>query len=140
VARLAPAAGIDLPGAMAFADQLKAVQALMAKDDPRAQAIYQTIGVYLGYSIAWYARWYELRHLLVLGRVTSGSGGSVMIDTARAVLDDEFTELAKRIAITRRTSSSSATSRRSPRPACRGSRRRRRCHEAHQARGRSLRP
>jgi predicted NBD/HSP70 family sugar kinase len=100
VARLAPSAGLDFEEAMPFADRLKAVQALMAKDDPRAQAIYQTIGVYLGYSIAWYARWYDLRHLLVLGRVTSGSGGSVIIDTARAVLDGEFPELAERIAIT----------------------------------------
>jgi predicted NBD/HSP70 family sugar kinase len=100
VARLAPAAGLDFEEAMPLADRLKAVQALMAKDDPRARAIYQTIGVYLGYSIAWYARWYELRHLLILGRVTSGSGGSVIIDTARAVLDDEFPELARQIAIT----------------------------------------
>jgi len=99
VARLARAAGLDFPEDMLFADRLKEVQALMAVGDPRARAIYQTIGVYLGYSIAWYARWYDVGHLLVLGRVTSGEGGGVMIDAARAVLADEFPEVAARIAI-----------------------------------------
>jgi predicted NBD/HSP70 family sugar kinase len=99
VARLAPVAGIDLPEEMPFADRLKAVQALMAAGDARARAIYQTIGAYLGYSIAWFAHWYDISHLLVLGRVTSGEGGGVMIDAARAVLADEFPEVAARIAI-----------------------------------------
>jgi predicted NBD/HSP70 family sugar kinase len=99
VARLARAAGIDLPEDLPFADRLKEVQALMAAGDQRAAAVYRTIGVYLGYSIAWYARWYDISHLLVLGRVTSGSGGAVMIEAARAVLADEFPELASGIAI-----------------------------------------
>jgi predicted NBD/HSP70 family sugar kinase len=99
VARLARTAGLELPEDMPFADRLKEVQAWMVQGDPRARAIYQTIGAYLGYSIAWYARWYDLRHLLVLGRVTSGDGGGVMIDTARAILADEFPELAGTIAI-----------------------------------------
>jgi len=100
VARLAPTAGLDFPEEMPFADRLKEVQTLMASGDPRSRAIYQTIGVYLGYSIAWFDHWYDLRHLLVLGRVTSGDGGGVMIDAARAVLEDEFPEVAARIAIT----------------------------------------
>jgi predicted NBD/HSP70 family sugar kinase len=99
VARLALAAGIDLPEEMPFADRLKAVQALMAAGDTRARAIYQTIGAYLGYSIAWYAHWYDISHLLVLGRVTSGEGGGVIVEAARSVLADEFPELEGRIAI-----------------------------------------
>jgi len=99
VARLALAAGIDLPEEMPFADRLKAVQALMAAGDARARAIYQTIGAYLGYSIAWYAHWYDISHLLVLGRVTSGEGGGVIVEAARSVLADEFPELEGRIAI-----------------------------------------
>ena len=35
--------------------------------------------------------------MLVLGRVTSGSGGDVIVNGARAVLADEFPELAGRI-------------------------------------------
>jgi predicted NBD/HSP70 family sugar kinase len=99
VARLAPAAGIGLSDAMPFADRLKAVQAMIAEGDPRARSIYETIGVYLGYSIAWYARWYDLRHLVVLGRVTSGAGGGVIVATARMVLADEFPEIAARVAM-----------------------------------------
>ena len=55
---------------------------------------FETIGSYLGYAIAHYAEFYELRHLLILGRVTSGQGGEIIIEKARAVLQDEFPELA----------------------------------------------
>ena len=97
VARLAPAAEIELPEDMPMADQLKSVQRLMAAGDERAAAIYRTIGSYLGYSIAWYAEWYEIRNLLILGRVTSGPGGELIIARARQVLRDEFPEVGGRI-------------------------------------------
>ncbi len=38
------------------------------------------------------------QHVLVLGRVTSGPGGDVIVDGAREVLEVEFPELAARIA------------------------------------------
>ncbi len=100
VARLAPRAGIRLAPDMPHAEQLESVQRLMERGDPRPQSIFETMGVYLGYSIAWYAEWYEIRNLLVLGRVTSGEGGGVMIGKAEEVLRDEFPELAERIRIT----------------------------------------
>ena len=98
VARLMPAAGIAAAADMPFPERLKVVQALMADRDPRAKSIYQTIGVYLGYGVAHFARFYELRHVLVLGRVTSGPGGDDIVDGARQVLDVEFPELAAQIA------------------------------------------
>jgi predicted NBD/HSP70 family sugar kinase len=70
----------------------------MARGDDRASRIYQTIGVYLGYSLAHYADFYDFDHVLVLGRVTSGTGGNVVFARAREVLETEFPELAKRIA------------------------------------------
>jgi predicted NBD/HSP70 family sugar kinase len=76
---------------------LKEVQALMAKDDPRAAKIYETIGVYLGYSIAHYADFYDYDNLLLLGRVTTGKGGDIVLAKAREVLAAEFPELAARI-------------------------------------------
>lgn len=100
VARLAPRAGIELAADMPHAEQLASVQRLMERADPRARQIFETIGVYLGYAIAWYAEWYEIRELLVLGRVTSGEGGGVMIAEAEEVLRDEFPVLAERIRIT----------------------------------------
>ncbi|MCQ2380240.1 MAG: hypothetical protein MJ025_04885, partial [Victivallaceae bacterium] len=92
VGRLAPKAGFDF-GKMPLPEQLKAVQKAMAEGDKNAAAIYRTIGVYLGYAIAHYADFYHLENLLLLGRVSSGEGGSIMIETARELLKSEFPEL-----------------------------------------------
>ena len=99
VARLAPLAGLEFPWEMKFADQLVGVQKLMAAGDERARKIYETIGVCFGYSIAHYAEFYDIRVLLILGRVTSGEGGEVIIQKAREVLRAEFPELAARISL-----------------------------------------
>lgn len=99
VARLMPVAGIDAPPDMPLPERLKLVQALRANDDPRALKIYQTIGAYVGYGVAHFAAFYDLRHLLVLGRVTSGPGGDDIIRGAREVLEVEFPDLARQIAL-----------------------------------------
>jgi predicted NBD/HSP70 family sugar kinase len=97
VNKLLPAAGIRLPAELDLPARLKAVQELMAQGDPRAARIYETIGVYFGYAIALYADFYEFDVLLVLGRVTTGRGGDVVLEQARAVLQAEFPELAAKI-------------------------------------------
>ncbi|TCO92289.1 putative NBD/HSP70 family sugar kinase [Chthoniobacter flavus] len=97
VARLAPLAGLKLPPGMKFAEQLVEVQRLMAAGDERARQIYETIGVCFGYTIAHYANFYDIRNLLILGRVTSGQGGTVIIEKAEEVLRVEFPELAGKI-------------------------------------------
>ncbi|MBP7275331.1 MAG: ROK family protein, partial [Kiritimatiellae bacterium] len=94
VARLAPKAGIELPADMPLADRLVEVQKLMAANDPRARKLYETIGVCFGYAIAHWAEFYTIRNLLILGRVTSGQGGEIIIEQARHVLDVEFPKLA----------------------------------------------
>jgi predicted NBD/HSP70 family sugar kinase len=93
VNRLLPAAGIALDAGMPLAEKLAATQKLMAAGDRRARKIYETIGVYLGYAIAQYAGFYELRHVLVLGRVMTGEGGEVILSTAQRVLKREFPEV-----------------------------------------------
>jgi predicted NBD/HSP70 family sugar kinase len=95
--RLLGAAHIALDPSLPLPARLKEIQALMAAGDSRAADIYQTVGAYLGYAIAHYASVYDFRYVLVLGRVTSGAGGAVMIDTARAALSADFPDLAKRI-------------------------------------------
>ncbi|UDQ97852.1 ROK family protein [Lentisphaerota bacterium WC36G] len=97
VARIAPAAGIDFPQEMPFPERLVEVQKLMEQKDERAVKIYQTIGVYFAYTIAHYAEFYEIKNLLILGRVTSGAGGNMILDIAEDVLKIEFPELAKNI-------------------------------------------
>ena len=99
VIKLAPAAGISLDESMTPAEKLKVVQNLMAAGDTRAREIYETIGVYFGYSVAWYARFYDIDHVLVMGRVTSGEGGVILLEKAREVLRQEFPELAEKIVL-----------------------------------------
>ena len=97
VGRLMSAAGIESPPDLPLPERLKRVQALMLEGDGRARRIYESIGTYLGYGVAHFAAFYEIRHVLVLGRVTSGPGGDDIIAGARRVLDFEFPELADHI-------------------------------------------
>ncbi len=99
VNKLLPAAKIKFPPSMDLPERLKEVQALMAKGDERAAKIYETIGVYLGYTIPHYADFYDYSHLLILGRVTTGQGGNIVLSKAREVLESEFPETAAAIAI-----------------------------------------
>lgn len=93
VIKLAPRAGIELDESLSPAEKLKVVQKLMADDDPRAKQVYESIGVYLGHTLAYYYALYGCRHVLLLGRVMSGKGGDLILDTARKVLADEYPQL-----------------------------------------------
>ena len=97
VARLAPLAGIELPKDMKFAEQLKEVQKLMEQGDDRARQIYDSIGVCFGYTIARYCEFYNIEKLLILGRVTTGKGGDIILARAADVLKAEFPEYASKI-------------------------------------------
>ena len=97
VIKLCPAAGIELPEELTLAEKLKFVQNLQASGDPRTPGIYETIGVYFGYEIAYYAMFYDIKHVLIMGRVTSGTGGVILLEKAKEVLKAEFPELAEKI-------------------------------------------
>lgn len=99
VFRLALKAGIPLDDSLTLADKLKSVQELLSAGDERAKLIWETIGVYLGYAIAHYADFYDVRHVLILGRVTSGKGGGILIKKAQETLSTEFPALRDRIAL-----------------------------------------
>lgn len=94
VIKLAPRAGIELDPNLSLAEKLKVVQKLMAEGNEGAQKIYETIGTYLGYTLAYYAEFYQIRHVLILGRVTSGKGGDIILDVAKKTLSEEFPEYA----------------------------------------------
>ena len=97
VIKVAPWAGLELDESLSPAEKLKVVQGLMAEGDQRAADIYDTIGAYFGYAIAYYAEFYDIKHVLIMGRVTSGEGGQILLERAQEVLDVEFPELAKKI-------------------------------------------
>jgi len=94
VFRLAPKAGIVLDENLSPAGRLRVVQDMLEKGSEGARLIFETIGVYLGYAIAHYADFYDIRNVLVLGRVTSGEGGAILVDKAKEVLTAEFPDLS----------------------------------------------
>ena len=99
VIKLAPRAGIELDPDLTPAEKLKAVQELMEQDDPRAQAVFATIGIYLAYTVVLYSKFYDIHHMMVLGRVMSGKGGETILNNCQMVLQDEFPALYEKIQV-----------------------------------------
>lgn len=99
VSRLIPASGLEIDPALGKPEQLVDVQNAMKAGDHRAAAIYRTLGTCLGYSVPHFARFYDIRHLLLLGRVLSGAGGDLLIQQADQVLREEFPDLASSLRI-----------------------------------------
>merc|ERR1712151_1235237 len=106
--KLAAKGGVEVPDNYKFphkdmctikhehhAQCLKLIQKAMEKTpDGDVRKIYETCGVYLGYALAQYSEFYKIDHVMILGRVSKGAGGDVMLDTAREVLEEEFPEYA----------------------------------------------
>merc|ERR1712130_234512 len=103
--KLAAAGGIEGPDEQMYphpamctikhenhAQCLKLIQEAM-KDpakEPQARLIYETVGVYLGYGLAQYREFYTIDHVMILGRVSKGAGGDIMLEKANEVLKTEF--------------------------------------------------
>lgn len=94
VIKLAEYGGFKFEEGLSPAEKLKVIQKLEAEGDKLAQEIYNNIGIYLGYSLAYYAHFYKLKYVLLLGRVTSGKGGETILEVAKEVLANEFPEYA----------------------------------------------
>ncbi len=97
VFRLAPQAGIAIPTDVTDAERLKYVQEKLEEGHEGAQKIWRSMGYFMGYGVAHYADFYDIKHVLILGRCTSGRGGPIILDGASEVLRTEFPELAARI-------------------------------------------
>jgi predicted NBD/HSP70 family sugar kinase len=97
VFRLAPKAGIEIPDGVTDAEKLKFVQQKLEAGHEGALKIWQSMGVYLGYGIAHYADFYNIKHILILGRCTSGRGGNLLIEGAKKVFEADFPELLQKI-------------------------------------------
>lgn len=97
--RLAKRAGVELPSDASPGEKLKRLQKLLASGDSRVRGIFESIGVYLGYGLLLYSEVYAMKHVLLLGRVTSGEGGNLLLEKARQVLRSEAPELAERIRV-----------------------------------------
>jgi predicted NBD/HSP70 family sugar kinase len=99
VFRLAPKVGIEIPKPLSNADKLAYMQDKLKAGHESAVKIWQTMGVYLGYGIAHYADFYDMKNVIILGRCTSGEGGMIIIDETKRVLQNEFPDLAQRIQV-----------------------------------------
>ncbi len=93
VIKLAENAGFKFEEGLSPAEKLKVIQKLMENGDEMAYNIYDSIGVYLGYTIAYYSEFYNIKHVLLLGRVTSGKGGDVILNKAIEIINNEFPKL-----------------------------------------------
>ncbi len=94
VIKLAEAGGHEFAEGLTPAQKLKEVQAMMEKGDALAAQIYEDIGIYLAHTIPCYAKFYDIKHMLLLGRVMGGKGGDIILATCKQVLAEEYPEFA----------------------------------------------
>ncbi len=99
VIKLAPRAGIELADTLTPAEKLKAVQKLADKGHAGALQIFDDIGTYLAHTLVLYSQFYDLKYLLVLGRVASGVGGDRVIAQCNKVLVEEYPELSQTVTV-----------------------------------------
>ena len=100
VIKLAPKLGITFDDKLSPGEKLKIVQ---EKTDASGnytsgvEKIYETIGAYLGHALAYYSNFYDMKHVLLMGRVTSGKGGDIIVEKAKFVLKDEYPGISGKI-------------------------------------------
>ena len=97
--RLAEGGGMWFQRSIGLPEKLVVLQEKMLAGDLLARRVYETIGCYLGYAVAHYSDFYEIRHVLILGRVTTGPGGEIILQKAREVLRKEFADLSEKISL-----------------------------------------
>ena len=88
VIKLAESGGYTFREGSTPAEKLKEIQALCEKGDPLAKQIFEDIGVYLAHTLPYYARFYEIDHVLLLGRVTAGMGGTILLESCKKTLKE----------------------------------------------------
>lgn len=97
VVKLARAGGYTFRENTTPAEKLKEIQKLAEESDPLALQVFEDIGIYLGYTLPYYARFYDINRVLLLGRVTAGKGGAVLLDSCKRTLAEEFPDWDVRI-------------------------------------------
>ena len=61
--------------------------------------IFKTIVCYLAHTLILYGLFYDLKYVLILGRVASGLGGEILVDECNRVLTDEYPDVAAKITV-----------------------------------------
>lgn len=99
VNHLALKKGMRFPAKMPLPERLKRVQERMLDGDVTALTVFQKIGLFLGYTVPWYREFYGFDSMMILGRVTSGPGGVMILETARLILSDQFPDVAEQVEV-----------------------------------------
>lgn len=99
VIKLAPKAGIDLDNTLSLAEKLKVIQNLANNGQQNAIDIFRSIGTYLAHTLVLYSQFYDIKYLLVLGRVASGAGGDELISECNRVIKEEYPALFDSITV-----------------------------------------
>jgi len=97
VVRLAEKAGLEVKQDLSIAEKLKVIQDFMEADESGATAVFRSIGAYFGHTIPLYDRFYKIEHILLMGRVTSGMGGTIIVDMANKVLKEEYPDVYAKV-------------------------------------------
>lgn len=92
VIRMAALAGLRLDG-QTPAEKLESAQKLMENGNETARKIYESLGICLAHSLGLYSHFYEIKHVLILGRVMSGKGGDTLLAHCHRVLKEEYPHL-----------------------------------------------
>lgn len=90
VIKLARAGGYVFRENSTPAEKLKEIQKLAEEGDSLALQVFDDIGVYLAYTLPFYARFYRIERVLLLGRVTAGRGGAALLAACKRTLKEEF--------------------------------------------------
>lgn len=97
--RLCEKAGIRFPEDNSDTDNIRALLIKAEQGEPRSKQVFQTMGVFLGHTLAFYHSFYHFDCVLLLGRVMSGAGGDMMFNAAQKVLAEEYPTVASSIMI-----------------------------------------
>lgn len=99
VIKLAEYGGYKFDEGLTPAEKLKVIQNMLAEGSELAEDVYSSIGIYLGHTLAFYHGLYGFDQVLLLGRVMSGQGGDIILETADKVLEDEYKDVAEKVTL-----------------------------------------
>ena len=99
-ARLATAAGLKFPADMPLPRVLLEIQALAENGSEAASDVFRSIGTAFGYTVAGFREFYpSIETAVIMGRVTSGTGGDLIVREANRILAEVFPELETVVAV-----------------------------------------
>ena len=108
--RLAHSAGFVHTPEISNADMVSVLINEMNNGNRRAEQIYETMGMYLGYTIAHYDDFFDLDNILLMGGVMNGTSSEIIQNTAQMILKTEYPLLNVQITMARQSGKSSKDS------------------------------